>query len=165
MPLATVRPAGMAGHFHLFTLIGAVVAAASTFLTVALALPAWAMFLGWVAYSTGGGGMRQGAGNLLSFLLGIGLGIGASVAVGLLAPLLGDYAVSVVVFGLVMLVLSLRALPLISNPLAYFLGIISFFASMMGPSPAAFQTLVAAGVLGALGAGIAGWLQGRLPAK
>ncbi len=37
------------GTFHGITLIGAVVAAATTFLTLAAALPAWAMFLGWVA--------------------------------------------------------------------------------------------------------------------
>ncbi|MFJ4291888.1 DUF1097 family protein [Cupriavidus sp. NPDC089707] len=60
------------------------------------------------------------------------------------------------------LVLSLRAVPGINNPLAYFLGLISFFAASQPPSPSLLGALVAAGVLGAIGGGISNVLQGRL---
>ncbi|MNT75740.1 hypothetical protein D3C72_2146610 [compost metagenome] len=60
------------------------------------------------------------------------------------------------------LVLSLRALPRINNPLAYFLGLISFFAASQPPSLMLLGALAAAGVLGAIGAGISNVLQARL---
>lgn len=150
-------------HFHTFTLVTAVVAAVATVGTLAAALPAWSMFLGWVAYSVSGQSPRESLPNLVSFLLGIGIGAGTGLVIGLLTPWLGDAATPVAVFGDVILVLSLRALPLINHPLAYFLGLISFFASAQAPSGSLLAMLAAAGVIGAVGAGFAGFLQSRLP--
>jgi len=99
----------------------------------------------------------------MSFLLGLALGFGTSLVIGFLAHLLGNAATPVAVFGDVMLVLSFRALPSINNPLAYFLGLISFFASAQAPSVSLFMVLAAAGVIGALGAGVASFLQSRMP--
>jgi hypothetical protein len=84
------------------------------------------------------------------------------LVLGLLTPLLGDAATPVAVFGDVILVLSLRALPPINSPLAYFLGLISFFASAQAPSASLLAALAIAGVIGALGAGIASLLQSRM---
>jgi hypothetical protein len=150
------------GTFHGITLIGAVVAAVTTFLTLAAALPAWAMFLGWVAFNTGAQTAREGTTNLAAFLLGIVFGAVTGLLIGWLAPHFGDLATPLAVFGDVVLVLSLRALPQINNPLAYFLGLISFFAASQPPSPMLLGALAAAGVLGAIGAGITNVLQARL---
>ncbi|WP_439669226.1 DUF1097 domain-containing protein [Cupriavidus necator] len=150
------------GTFHGITLIGAVVAAVTTFLTLTAGLPAWAMFLGWVAFNTGSQTAREGAANLAAFLLGIVFGAATGLLIGWLTPRFGDLATPLAVFGDVVLVLSLRALPRINNPLAYFLGLISFFAASQPPSLMLLGALAAAGVLGAIGAGISNVLQARL---
>ncbi|WP_394845032.1 DUF1097 domain-containing protein [Pendulispora brunnea] len=148
--------------FHSVTIISAVVAAATTFVTLTAALPAWAMFLGWVGYSTSGQTIREGISNLVSFLLGVVFGVGTALLIDCLTPWLGAAATPVAIFGDVVVVLSLRAVPHINNPLAYFLGLISFFASMLAPSASTLGILAIAGVLGALGAGTAGYLQARV---
>jgi hypothetical protein len=140
----------------------AVVAASATFLTLGATLPAWAMFLGWVAYSTAGSTPREGFANLACFLLGLGLGAGTGILIGLLTPLLGDAATPLAVLGDVVVVLSLRNLRPIDNPLAYFLGLISFFASAQAPSASLLGMLAAAGAIGAVGAALAAWLQSRI---
>jgi len=160
-PSAATVTTSPAYNFHSFTLIGAVVAAATTFATISVALPAWAMFLGWVGYSTSGQTIRDGVANLISFLLGVAFGVGTALLIVALTPILGNAATPVCIFGDVVLVLSLRALPPINNPLAYFLGLISFFASAKAPSVSTLAILSIAGVIGALGAGVAGFLQSR----
>lgn len=156
-------PAAAKPHqFHSITLTVAVVAAVTTFITLSASLPAWAMFLGWVGFDSSAQPVRERVGNLVSFLIGIPLGAGTALAIGLLTPLIGDAATPVAVFGDVLIVLSLRALPPINNPLAYFLGMISFFASAQAPSAILLATLAAAGVIGACGAGLAGYLQSRI---
>ncbi|MDQ0143279.1 DUF1097 domain-containing protein [Cupriavidus necator] len=150
------------GTFHGITLIGAVVAAVTTFLTLAAALPAWAMFLGWVGFNASAQTTREGVANLAAFLLGIVFGAATGLLIAWLTPRFGDLSTPLAVFGDVVLVLSLRALPRINNPLAYFLGLISFFAAGQPPSLRLLAALAAAGVLGAIGAGIANVLQGRL---
>lgn len=165
--IAVPRPASAEAAprtaFHAFTLIGAAVAATATAFTLAFALPAWAMFLGWVGYSLSGATVREGAANLATFLLGLGFGIGTGFAIVALTPALGFAATPLAVLGIVILILSLRNLPAINNPAAYFLGAISFFASGQAPSAPLFVTLAAAGLIGAVGAGIASALQSRLP--
>lgn len=161
LPQPVAQPPA-AVSFHSVTVIGAVVAAVATFGTLAAALPAWAMFLGWVGYSTSGQTAREGVANLVSFLLGLGLGVGTGVVIGLLTPLLGDAATPVAVFADVVIVLSLRSLTPINNPLAYFLGLISFFASGMEPSLTLLGMLAVAGVIGAGSAALAGYLQARV---
>lgn len=151
-PLAATR-------FHSITLMVAVVAAGATVLTLGATLPAWAMFLGWVAYSTAGSTPREGRANLVAFLLGLGLGAATGTVISLLTPLLGAAATPLAVLGDVVVVLSLRNLRPINNPLAYFLGLISFFASAQAPSASLLGMLAAAGVIGAAGAASAAWLQ------
>lgn len=140
----------------------AVVAAGATVLTLGATLPAWAMFLGWVAYSTVGSTPREGGANLAAFLLGLGLGAATGAVIGLLTPLLGAGATPLAVLGDVIVVLSLRNLRPINNPLAYFLGLISFFAAAQAPSASLLGMLAAAGVIGAAGAASAAWLQSRI---
>ncbi|WP_394834584.1 DUF1097 domain-containing protein [Pendulispora rubella] len=149
-------------QFHSITVISAVVAAVTTFVTLTAALPAWAMFLGWVGYSTSGQTVREGIANLVSFLLGVVFGVGTALLIAFLTPWLGDAATPVAIFGDVVVVLSLRAVPHVNNPLAYFLGLISFFASMLAPSASTLGVLAIAGVIGALGAGTASCIQSRV---
>jgi hypothetical protein len=148
--------------FHSVTLAVALIAGLVTFGTVAVMLSASGMFLGWVAYSINSHTVRDGYANLVCFLLGLGLGIGTTVVINLLTPALGLAATGLAIFVLVALVMSLRKLAPINNPLAYFLGITSFFYSQLPPIPSSFATLATAAALGATGAAISSYFQVRL---
>ena len=76
---------------------------------------------------------------------------------------LGPWALPLVVFAVAMLVVSLRSLRVMNNIVAYFLGLIAWFAAHLEPSLESFAELGGAGALGTC----AGWLshaaQQRLP--
>jgi hypothetical protein len=146
-------------RFHAMSLVVAIVAGVSTFGTIAVMLPASAMFLGWVGYSLGSGTPKEGFANLTAFVLGLVLGIGTALAINALTPLVGAAATPLAVSGVVILVLSLRTLAPVNNALAYFLGITSFFYSGLMPTAGTFAILATAGVIGAVSAAIAGTLQ------
>ena len=145
-----------------FTAVAAVVAASAAGASLALTLPVWAMFIGWVAFYTRGATGRDGLVTLGCVLLGVALGMGAAIAIGVLRPGLGFFALPAVVFGIAMIVISLRAVPVMNNLLCYFLGLIAYFASHLEPSLEALSTLGSAPALGVF----AGWtthaLQRRL---
>ncbi|MCC8938522.1 DUF1097 domain-containing protein [Bradyrhizobium sp. Arg68] len=159
MTVAASQTRSLRFEFHSVTFIVAVVAAVATLATSMLSLPAWAMFLGWVGYSVSGQTRREGFANLISLLLGLALGLGAGLLIAISTPLLGVLAIPAVIFGVVVLVMSLRGLPLINNPLAYFAGLIIFFASAAAPSVGLFIELASASALGAVGAAFAGLIQ------
>jgi hypothetical protein len=75
------------------------------------------------------------------------------------------FALPVVVFVVAMIVVSLRATQTMNNIVAYFLGLIAYFASHLEPSLESFVELGGAGTLGSF----AGWLshavQQRLPRR
>jgi Protein of unknown function (DUF1097) len=156
-PKRTAVPA-----FHSITLVVAVVAGLVTAGTVAIMLSASAMFLGWVAYSINSKTTAEGYANLLCYVLGVGFGIGTTIVINLLSPTLGLAATGLAILGVVVLVMSLRTRTPINNPLAYFLGITSFFYSGLVPSLGSFATLAAAGAVGATGAAISGYCQAGL---
>lgn len=148
--------------FTLLTAAAAIVAALAAFLSVTIALPVWAMFIGWVAFYTRGHSAHDGLINLTGLLLGLLIGMAAATAIGVLAPQIGSYAVALVVFSVAMLVVSLRALPIFNNVISYFLGLISFFAAHLEPGLAAFLELAAASSLGSAAAWIASLAQARI---
>lgn len=148
--------------FYPITLVVAVVAGLVTAGTVAAMLSASAMFLGWVAYSINSTTMRQGYANLAAYALGLGFGICTTLVINLLTPSLGLAATGLAIFGVVVLVMSLRTLSPVNNSLAYFLGITSFFYSALAPTLGSFATLAAAGTVGATGAAISGCCQAVL---
>lgn len=148
--------------FSGFTAVAAVVAAAAAGLSAALALPVWAMFIGWVAFFTRGISVREGIANAVSVALGLAVGMAAALALGVLGPLLGALALPLVVFVVAVVIVSLRAAPVLNNILCYFLGLIAYFASHLPPSIAAFTELGSATVLGSLAAWIAHYLQQRM---
>lgn len=148
--------------FFLFTAVAAVAAALAAGASLTLTLPVWAMFIGWVAFFTRGVNVRDGLINLGCVLLGITFGILAALAIGVLKSTFGVFTLSVVVFAVAMIVVSLRAVPVLNNLLCYFLGLISYFASHRDPSPESLLELGGAAALGSF----AGWashaLQHRL---
>jgi len=151
-------PLSPAFRFHAVSLTVAAVAGLSTFGTLAVMLPASAMFLGWVAFNMAPS-MRGGLANLGCFLLGLAFGIGTAIAIALLTPSLGTAATPVAVSGVVILVLSLRNLAPLNNPLAYFLGLTSFFYSGFLPTGTTYAILASAGIIGAAACAIAALLQ------
>jgi hypothetical protein len=151
--------ADTASSFHSTTLTVAVVAGLVTFGTVAVQLSASGMFLGWVAYGIAATTVRQGYANLASFVIGLALGVGVTLIINALTPSLGLAATGISIFALVAVVMCLRNLAPIDNPLTYFLGITSFFYSQLPPTVGSFALLAVAGAVGATGAAVAGALQ------
>lgn len=148
--------------FLTLTLAAALTAALAAGLSAHLALPVWAMFIGWVAFFTRGLTARDGAVNAACVLLGLGFGIAATVALKALVPSLGALALPLVVFAVAVVVVSLRALPVLSNVVGYFLGLIAFFASHLQPSLASFAELAGAVLLGSFAAWTAHAVQHRI---
>lgn len=148
-------------HFHAITAIGATVAAGTTALAIGLSFPAWAMFLGWVAFAMGED-VRAGFAKIVAFLIGLPLGIGLNMASAIISPFAPMLATPLAVFGIVLVVLTLRKLPSINDPLAYFLGIITMTVATQ-LSVSSVRLLAASALLGAAGALSASRLQARIP--
>lgn len=147
-------------RFHALSLSVAAVAAAATYGVNTVMLPAPAMFLGWVAFDLAGPSWRDGAANTGAFLLGLAFGAGTA-----LTPALGALATPLAVAGVVVLVLSLRGLAPLNNPLAYFLGLSSFFYSGLAPTGETLLPLGVAGVIGGLACALAGLAQSLVISK
>jgi hypothetical protein len=154
-------PTAPAVTFHAISLGVAIVAGIATFGTASVMLLPPAMFIGWIAYSLGESA-RAGFANLGSFVLGIAFGMGTATAIQLLTPSLNSLATPVAVAAVVILVLSLRKAAPFNNPLAYFLGLTSFFYSGLAPSTTCFVMLSAAAAIGAGSAAIASLVEARL---
>jgi len=148
--------------FFLITATAALTAAIAASASAALALPVWAMFIGWVSFFTQGASARDAMVNAACVSLGLVFGITGALALGALGPSLGAFTLPVVVFAVAIAVVSLRAAPVFNNILCYFLGLIAFFASHLKPSAGAFAQLAGAVVLGAAAAWVAHTLQHRI---
>ncbi|MGH8177698.1 MAG: DUF1097 domain-containing protein [Steroidobacter sp.] len=149
---------------HLRVTVGESIVAALAAAVSALVIdvPVWAMFVGWIAYFTRGVNLRQGLVNLACVLIGLGFGIVAALATSALTPYLGAASLTVVVFALAMVVLSLRLAPVFNNLLGFFLGLVAYFASHLPPSLDAFVELGAAATLGSAAGWLASFVQQRL---
>lgn len=143
------------------TLIAAVVASIAATTSAGLGWPVWAMFMGWVAFFTGEHSARGAARSYACLAIGIAIGNLAAMGVGALMPHIDYLAFGVVVFIVATVVVSLRAVPVLNNIAAYFLGLITFFAAHLPPSLLAFGELAAVSALGAAAALVAHVLQGR----
>lgn len=79
---------------HLKIVLGesVVASSAATFSVMALELPVWAMFVGWIAFFTRGLNLRSGLVNLACVLIGLALGtfasLGLAAAIGTTAGFL-----------------------------------------------------------------------------
>ena len=148
--------------FFLVTAVAAVTASLAAGLSAALAFPVWAMFIGWVSFFTRGPSLRDGAVNAGCVVLGLLVGSAAALALANLAPSLGVLALPLVVFVVALIVVSLRAAPVVNNIPCYFLGLIAFFAAHQKPSVPAVALLAAAVTLGAVAAWATHALQHRV---
>lgn len=137
-------------HSMAFTTIAALGATIAAVISLQLGLAPWAMFIGWVAYFTRPTSWRVGLATGLCLWLGISLGALATLVLGMMAPVLGNAAFAVIVFAIASLVVSMRKMPAINNILAWFLGLIAFFAAHPEPSMIAVLELGGAASLGIL---------------
>ncbi len=148
-------------HFKLTLGESAVAALAASFCALIVELPIWAMFIGWISFFTRAPGVRQGAINLACTLAGLLLGMGAAVVTVVLSPALGALTVMPVVFVVAVLVLSTRRFSVFNNLLAFFLGLVSYFASHLPPTLMTFGELGGAATLGTVAGLQASALHGR----
>lgn len=140
--------------YIVLTITAALTAAIAAQTSVLLALLPWAMFMGWVAYFTRRPSAAEGFQSWICTIFGLCLGALAVLATGTLAPILGGIAFPIVVFCVALVVISTRGLPVLSNLLGYFIGLITFFAAHLEPE---FSTIVRLGGATAIGS-IAGWV-------
>lgn len=146
---------------HSKVVIGEAVIAsvAATLSLLVFDIPVWAMFVGWISFFTRGLNLKQGVINLACVFIGVTLGIGAAHALAALAPVLGSYAISAVVFAITVIALSLAKAPVFNNLLCIFLGLVAYFALHQPPSISTFGVLALAATLGATAALLAHSLQ------
>ena len=112
MPPARVR---VDGRFLRFTVIAGVVAAAAAFLSQLAGLPAWAMFIGWVAWFTRPTSTRHGVCSIVSLWAGVLLAAAGAFLLSWLAPVAGAAALPLCVFVLALVALGLRATTVFGN--------------------------------------------------
>lgn len=110
------------------TAIAAIVASTAATSTATVGIAPWIMFVGWVAFFTNPTSLASALKGACCVSMGIVLGAIASSCIGLLSAQIGGAALALVVFVVAMLVVSLRAVPMVNNIAAWFLGLITFFA-------------------------------------
>jgi hypothetical protein len=142
-----------AGLYATLTVTAAFVAASAAGLSLMLSIPPWAMFMGWVAYFTRKPSPSEGARTFVCIVVGLSLGAVATIATGSVAPTLGPLALPAVVLIIAIVVISTRGLPFLNNLLGYFLGLITFFAAHLPPTPSTIVQLAGAVAVGL----VAGW--------
>lgn len=148
--------------FVTVTVIAAVTASLAAAASLALSLPVWAMFVGWIAFFSRGLTIRSTFENLGCVWLGLGIGALAALSISQLAPSLGlGLALPAVVFAVALVVVALRGLPVLNNLLGYFLGLVAWFAGHLEPSLASLALLASASAIGS----IAGWISHILPPR
>lgn len=121
---------------------------AATLCALLVDVPVWAMFIGWIAFFTRGVTPRDWAINMICVFIGLAIGITAGWAGASLEPILGAWSITPVVLVVTLIVLSLQVLPMINNVLAFFLGLLCFFASHLPPTLDSFVELATASALG-----------------
>ncbi|MCY1423308.1 hypothetical protein D9M71_390170 [compost metagenome] len=137
-------------HFKAIFGESVVACLAATLCALLIDVPVWAMFIGWIAFFTRGITARDGAINLACVLIGLAIGIAAGAAGAALAPSLGAWSITPLVLLVTLVVLSLQVLPVINNVLAFFLGLVCYFASHLPPALDTFIELATASALGVI---------------
>lgn len=156
------NPQQISRAFITITLVAAVNASFAAAASLALSLPVWAMFVGWIAFFSRGLTTRSTFENLGCVWLGLCIGALAALSISLLAPSLGlGLALPTVVFAVTLIVVALRGLPVLNNLLGYFLGLVAWFAGHLEPSLGGLVLLASASAIGSL----AGWISHNLPQR
>lgn len=138
------------GRFVTYTAIAAVVAATAAYTSTALGLEAWVMFAGWVAWFTRPTSVRLGVHAVICLWLGMALAVAGHTIVGLATPFLGAAALPLAVLVLASVAVGLRTTPVVNNMLAWFVGLVTFFAAEPEHMLPGLLTLIAGTALGAV---------------
>lgn len=138
------------GKFILWTVIASVVAAFAAWLSAALNLEVWVMFAGFIAWFTRPTSLKNSMAAMLCLWLGIAIGAVSHIVTGALFPLLDHMALPVVVFLVAILIVGLRSHRILGNMLAWFLGMVTFFAAELDLATASFIHLAVATGIGGL---------------
>lgn len=145
--------------FMIATVVAAITAAAAAAGSLALSLPVWAMFVGWIAFFSRGLTTRSTFENLGCVGLGMTFGVLAALAIPQVASVTGPgIALPIVVFVVALFVVALRGLPVMNNLLGYFLGLVAWFAAHLEPSIENLLELFSASAIGSA----AGWISHHL---
>lgn len=148
--------------FVLTTIVAAATAALAAAGSLALSLPVWAVFVGWVAFFTRGLNTRSTFENLACVGFGMSIGVIAALSIPQLASITGlGLAMPAAVFVVALVVVALRGLPILNNLLGYFLGLVAWFAAHMEPSLESFAQLFSATMIGSA----AGWISHVIPPR
>lgn len=148
--------------FIIVTVVAAVTASFAAAASLALSLPVWAMFIGWIAFFSRGLTSRSTVENIGCVWLGLCIGLLAALSISQLVPSLGlGLALPAVVFVVALVVVTLRGLPVLNNLLGYFLGLVAWFAAHPEPSLAGLFPLLGVTAIGS----VAGWISHYLPRR
>jgi hypothetical protein len=142
------NPAHSRGKFLLWTLIASMAAALAAWLSAVLALEVWIMFTGFIAWFTRPTSYRASVSSMLCLWLGIGIGALSYIVTGGLTPSLDHLALPVVVFLVAILIVGLRSHTILGNMLAWFLGMVTFFAAGFELTADSFFHFAAATAIG-----------------
>ena len=115
--------------YHKQTLIGALIAAFAATIIVYLSLPLWVMFIGLIGYSTSSGSTRDTIISGICMSLGFLLGVITVSIVEIMNEIIGGASISIAVFIIALLVVSLRKFTWLGNVVSWFLGLVTLFAS------------------------------------
>tara|TARA_Y100000780_G_scaffold232123_1_gene261030 strand:- start:1365 stop:1877 length:513 start_codon:yes stop_codon:yes gene_type:complete len=138
--------------------VSLIAAVTATLSAIFLSVPVWATFMGWIAFFSRGMTARDALINLICALIGIAMGIVSGLISAALEPHSGILTITVVVFLATFVLMAAALLPIVNNVLAYFLGLVCYFASNLPPVFESWITLAIAmsvGVLGGLSAKLA----------
>ncbi len=149
-PRVDARPGANPRRFAVDTLAVAAVATAATWGSTTLKLEVWVMFAGLIAWFSRPETWRSGAGGLLCMWLGLVAGAGCFAANDAFLPWMGVLALPLVVFVVSVVVVGLRATPVVNNMLAWFVGLVTVFAAQLKPSAEGLLHLGAASLVGGL---------------
>ena len=149
-------------QYIVFTVIAGIVAAVAAFGSVLLSLEPWAMFVGWVAWFTRPASLVQGINAIVCLWLGLVLAVLGHFSVEIFSPAIGLAALPLTVFFLAIVAVGLRTTPVLNNMLAWFLGLVAFFAAEPEAVVPGFLALVAATAIGALAGYVCQALQRQL---
>lgn len=149
-------------RYAVVTLVAALTASLAAASALLAGLPVWAMFIGWIAFFTRGLTLRATFDNLACVWLGLAIGALAAASVTAVTPALGlALALPLVVFVVALGVVALRGLPALNNLLAYFLGLVAWFAAHLEPSLEQIAHLGGASAIGSF----AGWISHHAPQR
>ena len=144
------------------TVVESLVTATAAAAVLLLGLPLWVMFVGWISYYTRGVTVRDRLLNYLGVIIGLLLGLGAAFVIQTLGPPPTFFEQVAVIFGVALVVLSLRFLPKVNNLLTFFLGLVTVFAAAAEQTFAAVLPLATAAAIGAIAGAAAHALRSRL---